>query len=66
MTYIPPALPDDEDSVFSHYATGINFDKYDDIIVDVSGSNPPPAILVMRLSHFLSIEAFKISSDLFS
>lgn len=49
VTYIPPALPDDEDSVYAHYASGINFDKYDDITVDVSGSNPPPAILVMKL-----------------
>lgn len=56
VTYIPPALPDDEDSVFAHYAMGINFDKYDDITVNVSGSNAPPAILVMRLSHFLNNE----------
>ncbi|XP_051915180.1 probable ATP-dependent RNA helicase DDX4 isoform X1 [Hippocampus zosterae] len=45
VTYVPPALPEDEDSVFAHYEQGINFDKYDDIIVDVSGTNPVPAIL---------------------
>ncbi|KAM9836048.1 putative ATP-dependent RNA helicase DDX4 [Aulostomus maculatus] len=45
VTYIPPALSEEEDSVFSHYKTGINFDKYDDITVDVSGSNPPQAIM---------------------
>ncbi|XP_059183787.1 probable ATP-dependent RNA helicase DDX4 [Centropristis striata] len=45
VTYIPPTLNDDEDSVFSHYETGINFDKYDDILVDVSGTNPPKAIM---------------------
>ncbi|KAK2856706.1 hypothetical protein Q5P01_005441 [Channa striata] len=44
VTYIPPTLPEDEDSIFSHYETGINFDKYDDILVDVSGTNPPQAI----------------------
>lgn len=48
MTYIPPELPDDEESIYAHYATGINFNKYDDITVDVDGRNPPPAILVMR------------------
>lgn len=52
MTYIPPTLPDDEDSVFAHYASGINFDKYDNITVDVKGNNPPPAIMVTRLSEF--------------
>ncbi|XP_041834633.1 probable ATP-dependent RNA helicase DDX4 isoform X2 [Melanotaenia boesemani] len=45
VTYVPPTLPEDEDSIFSHYKSGINFNKYDDILVDVSGSNPPPAIM---------------------
>ncbi|XP_061640754.1 probable ATP-dependent RNA helicase DDX4 isoform X9 [Phyllopteryx taeniolatus] len=45
VTYVPPALPEDEDSVFAHYQQGINFDKYDDILVDVSGTNPASAIL---------------------
>ncbi|XP_055362880.1 probable ATP-dependent RNA helicase DDX4 isoform X2 [Betta splendens] len=45
VTYIPPTPSEDEDSVFAHYKTGINFDKYDDILVDVSGTNPPQAIL---------------------
>lgn len=52
VTYVPPALPEDEDSVFAHYQQGINFDKYDDIIVDVSGANPVPAIVV-SFSEFL-------------
>lgn len=52
VTYIPPTLPEDEDSIFAHYETGINFDKYDDILVEVSGSNPPQAILVgKRTNH---------------
>lgn len=46
VTYVPPPLPEDEDSIFSHYESGINFDKYDNILVDVSGSNPPKAIMV--------------------
>ncbi|XP_054479832.1 probable ATP-dependent RNA helicase DDX4 [Anoplopoma fimbria] len=45
VTYVPPTLPEDEDSIFAHYEKGINFDKYDDIMVDVSGSNPPQAIM---------------------
>ncbi|XP_061692307.1 probable ATP-dependent RNA helicase DDX4 [Syngnathoides biaculeatus] len=45
VTYVPPALPEDEASVFEHYQQGINFDKYDDILVDVSGTNPAPAIV---------------------
>lgn len=48
VTYIPPTLPEDEDSIFAHYETGINFDKYDDITVEVSGVNPPQAILVRK------------------
>lgn len=46
VTYVPPELPQDEDSIFAHYQTGINFEKYDDLMVDVSGSNPPQAIMV--------------------
>ena len=46
MTYIPPPPPEDEDSIFAHYQTGINFDKYDTLLVEVSGHGPPPAILV--------------------
>ncbi|XP_068612309.1 probable ATP-dependent RNA helicase DDX4 [Brachionichthys hirsutus] len=48
VTYIPPELPQDENSIFAHYKTGINFDKYDAIPVDVSGNNPPPAILTFE------------------
>ncbi|XP_051540007.1 probable ATP-dependent RNA helicase DDX4 [Myxocyprinus asiaticus] len=45
VVYVPPPPPEEESSIFAHYATGINFDKYDDILVDVSGSNPPKAIM---------------------
>lgn len=55
VTYIPPTLPEDEDSIFAHYETGINFDKYDDILVEVSGSNPPQAILVRKQTNHNTI-----------
>ncbi|XP_058536173.1 probable ATP-dependent RNA helicase DDX4 isoform X2 [Ochotona princeps] len=48
VTYIPPPPPEDEDSIFAHYQTGINFDKYDTILVEVSGQDPPPAILTFE------------------
>ncbi|CAL8291068.1 unnamed protein product [Lota lota] len=48
VTYVPPPLAEDEDTIFAHYASGINFNKYDDIMVDVSGLNPPPAILTFE------------------
>nr|XP_036878211.1 probable ATP-dependent RNA helicase DDX4 isoform X1 [Manis javanica] len=48
VTYIPPPPPEDEDSIFAHYQTGINFDKYDSILVEVSGHDVPPAILTFE------------------
>ncbi|KAG9353597.1 hypothetical protein JZ751_011717 [Albula glossodonta] len=48
VVYVPPPPPEEEDSIFSHYATGINFDKYDNILVDVSGDNPPQAIMTFE------------------
>ncbi len=39
--YIPPAPPEDEEALFATMAAGINFDKYDEISVEVTGSNPP-------------------------
>ncbi|XP_055083537.1 probable ATP-dependent RNA helicase DDX4 [Periophthalmus magnuspinnatus] len=49
VSYIPPSLPEDEDTIFSHYKSGINFDKYDDITVQVTGKCPsaiaPQAIM---------------------
>ncbi|XP_075039607.1 putative ATP-dependent RNA helicase DDX4 isoform X2 [Mixophyes fleayi] len=46
--YIPPPPPETEADIFKHYQTGINFDKYDDIVVDVSGIDAPPAILTFQ------------------
>ncbi|XP_072514622.1 probable ATP-dependent RNA helicase DDX4 [Salminus brasiliensis] len=48
VIYVPPPPPEEESSIFAHYETGINFDKYDDILVDVSGSNPPKAIMTFE------------------
>nr|XP_009942081.1 PREDICTED: probable ATP-dependent RNA helicase DDX4 [Opisthocomus hoazin] len=45
VTYVPPAPPDDEQAIFAHYQTGINFDKYDENVVEVSGLDPPAPLL---------------------
>ncbi|CAK9830591.1 ATP-dependent RNA helicase vasa [Anthophora retusa] len=43
--YIPPDLPSDEKSLFENgVEKGINFDKYDNIEVNVSGENVPQPI----------------------
>ncbi|XP_078405799.1 putative ATP-dependent RNA helicase DDX4 isoform X6 [Cetorhinus maximus] len=51
VTYVPPPPPEDENAIFARYQTGINFDKYDEILVDVSGFNVPPAILSFDEAH---------------
>ena len=51
VTYIPPPPPGDEDSTSAYYQTGINFDKYDTILVEVSGHDPPPAILTFEVAN---------------
>uniref|UniRef100_A0A8D2J778 RNA helicase n=1 Tax=Varanus komodoensis TaxID=61221 RepID=A0A8D2J778_VARKO len=48
VTYVPPPPPNSEDAIFAHYQTGINFDKYDNILVEVSGLDPPPAIMAFE------------------
>ena len=44
--YIPPAPPEDEETLFATMAVGINFEKYDEIPVEVTGVcvcvRPPP------------------------
>ena len=41
MTYIPPELPDDINELFMDAPhSGLNFDKYDDIPVYVTGKDP--------------------------
>lgn len=49
MTYVPPPPPDDEQAIFARYQTGINFDKYDENIVKVSGLDPPAPLQVSDL-----------------
>lgn len=61
MTYVPEALCEKESSIFAHYESGINFDKYDDILVDVSGSNPPTAIMVSALLVALFLKCYFIN-----
>ncbi|KFO72426.1 putative ATP-dependent RNA helicase DDX4, partial [Cuculus canorus] len=45
VTYVPPPPPDEEQAIFAHYQAGINFDKYDENIVEVSGLDPPAPLL---------------------
>ncbi|KAM6109111.1 putative ATP-dependent RNA helicase DDX4 [Phoenicopterus ruber ruber] len=45
VTYVPPPPPDDEQAIFARYQTGINFDKYDENVVEVSGLDPPAPLL---------------------
>ncbi|XP_073511210.1 probable ATP-dependent RNA helicase DDX4 isoform X2 [Phyllobates terribilis] len=62
VTYVPPPPPETEDEIFRHFQTGINFDKYDEILVDVSGINAPPAILSFEdadLSETLTRNVYK-------
>ncbi|XP_043919693.1 probable ATP-dependent RNA helicase DDX4 [Protopterus annectens] len=51
-TYIPPPPPEEEDAIFAHYQTGINFDKYDEILVNVTGQGVPAAILTFEEAGF--------------
>ncbi|KAF1561580.1 ATP-dependent RNA helicase DDX4, partial [Eudyptes schlegeli] len=48
VTYVPPPPPDDEQAIFARYQTGINFDKYDENIVEVSGLDPPAPLLAFE------------------
>ncbi|KFQ00906.1 putative ATP-dependent RNA helicase DDX4, partial [Leptosomus discolor] len=48
VTYVPPPPPDDEQAIFAHYQTGINFHKYDENVVEVSGLNPPAPLLAFE------------------
>lgn len=39
--YVPPPPPETEEEMFKSIEAGINFDKYENIPVEVSGDNPP-------------------------
>ncbi|XP_012221478.2 ATP-dependent RNA helicase vasa [Linepithema humile] len=54
--YIPPEQPDDENSLFGNdVSMGINFDRYDDIEVKVTGENAPHPIRVFDEAGLRSI-----------
>ncbi|XP_067320702.1 probable ATP-dependent RNA helicase DDX4 isoform X6 [Anolis sagrei] len=55
VTYVPPPPPDAESAIFARYQTGINFDKYDNILVEVSGLDPPSAILTFDEANLCQI-----------
>ena len=42
--YSPPAPAEDEESLFQTISAGINFDRYDEIPVEVTGRDPPQHI----------------------
>ncbi|XP_066278962.1 ATP-dependent RNA helicase DDX4-like [Branchiostoma lanceolatum] len=44
VTYVPPPPPDGEEEIFQTIAKGINFDKYDEIPVEVTGRECPSHI----------------------
>ncbi len=50
--YIPPAPPEDEGTLFASMAAGINFDKYDEISVEVTGDNAPKHISAFEECDF--------------
>lgn len=41
VSYIPPPPPEGEDSLFESVAKGINFSRYDEIMVECTGDNAP-------------------------
>ncbi|XP_009069521.1 PREDICTED: probable ATP-dependent RNA helicase DDX4, partial [Acanthisitta chloris] len=61
MPYVPPPPPDDEQSIFAHHQTGVNFHKYDEHFVQVSGPDPPNAIASFEDIDMNSLLAVNIS-----
>ncbi|NXX13744.1 DDX4 helicase, partial [Podargus strigoides] len=62
VTYVPPPPPDDEQAIFAHYQTGINFDKYDEKAVQVTGYDPPAPLQAFEeanLSQTLKVNIAK-------
>nr|BAB12337.1 Cvh [Gallus gallus] len=52
VTYVPPPPPEDEQSIFACYQSGINFDKYDECAVEMSGLDPPAPLLAFEEANF--------------
>uniref|UniRef100_A0A8D0CKQ8 RNA helicase n=1 Tax=Scleropages formosus TaxID=113540 RepID=A0A8D0CKQ8_SCLFO len=63
VTYVPPPPPEEEDSIFARYETGINFDKYDDILVEVSGHNPSQAIVTFEEAGLCELLSRNVSKS---
>ncbi|XP_023800242.1 probable ATP-dependent RNA helicase DDX4 isoform X2 [Cyanistes caeruleus] len=62
VTYVPPPPPDDEEAIFARYQTGMNFDKYDENVVEVSGLDPPAALMSFadtNMCHTLTVNIAK-------
>ncbi|XP_059729818.1 probable ATP-dependent RNA helicase DDX4 [Haemorhous mexicanus] len=62
VTYVPPPPPDDEQAIFARYQTGMNFDKYDENVVEVSGLDPPAALMSFadtNMCHTLTVNIAK-------
>ncbi|XP_066195683.1 probable ATP-dependent RNA helicase DDX4 [Sylvia atricapilla] len=62
VTYVPPPPPDDEQAIFARYQTGMNFDKYDENVVQVSGLDPPAALMNFadtNMCHTLTVNVAK-------
>uniref|UniRef100_U3K8N4 RNA helicase n=1 Tax=Ficedula albicollis TaxID=59894 RepID=U3K8N4_FICAL len=62
VTYVPPPPPEDEQAIFARYQTGMNFDKYDENIVEVSGLDPPAALMSFadtNMCHTLTVNIAK-------
>ena len=50
--YIPPPPPEDENSIFKTINVGINFDRYDEFPVDMTGRDPPHNISSFEECNF--------------
>lgn len=50
--YVPPPPPEDESAIFQSIPTGINFAKYDDIPVEISGRAAPNSLVGFEDAQF--------------
>ncbi|XP_074713037.1 putative ATP-dependent RNA helicase DDX4 [Strix uralensis] len=66
VTYVPPLPPDDEPSIFARYQTGINFDKYDESVVEVSGHDPPAPLLTLEEANLCQTLKLNIAKAAYS
>ena len=52
MDYIPPIPSEDENIIFASMEKGINFSRYNDIKVKMTGNNVPANITWFIFSHY--------------